>query len=627
VGSTTHADKRHSDFARSVGDLELEGATSLDTLLSKTRDERSVSESTILLEQVRRLEDLSVSVVSSLITTSSRTTDLVDVAKTTTTDKDSGIGKENGNRVVVARNSVGSKLSPFVGSGVVKLRDEDTVGVGKDHSPALTTSNKDSSIREDNSVTKTTGESHIGDTLDGSRLVSLTKSGDVGVLVGIGVGVVGSTSSRQDLTVESIVHDKDTAHGVDIISLARQTDRSLLLGAVPVLSSAGASLEDTATLPSKQPSVVILTPDTLMVLGKHRLDIGSSEHGPLVGLGIVDLTVFALAGTGVGSSNGEDTAVRQNSGGLVTTRHLHVRSSSEGVILGVVKGDSLSIGTTLDNDTTIAELAHTRAEHVVVGVSNLTSGNVSSGKIESTELSATRGTTESIGAPRREEEELLRLRELGNDVGSYGNKRKTNDVRPATLGSRLDSGRELNNAESLALNPEKRSVGLSSLDVADLALVIIDSLLASLDVGALISTSCKRSDVLDLSSRSTDKVSVVADVESLALALESTVLVTTSGTNGNELSFIDVGESDGIKVLVLLPVHAIRVVLVLDMADAVLLVVDGLDTSGVLVADLGASIGVSDILDNLETGSSVLVVGVSADGVVSARLGSPSSFL
>lgn len=627
MGSTAHTDKRHGDLARSVGNLELESGTSLDTLGGKTIDERSVSEGTVLLEEVRRLEDLAVGMVGLLGAASSRSTDLVDVAEATTTNEDSGVGEEDGDRVVVAGNSVGSKLGPLVGSRVVELRNENTVSVGEDHRLALTTSNENSSIRKDNSVTKTTGESHVSDTLDGSRLVSLAESGDVSVLVGIGVGVIGSTTSGKNLAVDSIVHDKDTAHGVDVVSGTGQTDGTLLLGAVPVLGLGRTGLEDTALLPAEQPSVVILAPDTLVILGEHGLDVGAGEKGPLVGLGVVDLTGLTLTATRVGTTDSEDAAVREDGGGLVTTGHLQIGTAGERVVAGVVEGDSLGIRATLNDDTAVTKLAHTRAEHVVVSISNLTTGNVSGGKVHGTELGATRSTTESIGAPRRKEEKFLRLRKLRNDVGSDGNERKTDDVGPSAESSRLDCGGELNDAVSLALNPEKGIGRLSSLDVADPVLVIVDSLLASGNVGALISASSKRSNILDLSGRSTNKVGLMADVKSLTLALARLVLMATSGANRDKLALINILEDNSVKVLVSLPVHAISVSLILDVADTTLLVVDGLDTARILVADLGAGVGVTDILDNLKRASSVLVVGVAADGVVDAGLGGPGGFL
>lgn len=338
--------------------------------------------------------------VGCLVTSGSGATDFGNVAETATTNEDSGIGKQDGHGVVVARDGVGSKLGPLVGGRVVQLRDEDAISVGKDHGLALTSCDEDSSVRQDGSIAETAREGHVSNTLDSSRLVGLSEGGDVGVLVGVTVGVVGGTSSGEDLASNSIVHGKDTAHGVNIVSAAGLDNGTLLLSAVPVLIFARASLEDTASLPAEEPGVVILAPDTFMILGEHGLDVGASEHGPLVSLGVVDLTILTLARTRVSSTNCENSSVGENGGSLVATGHLHVGAAGESVGLGVVDTDSVGIGTTLDQDTAIGKLAHTRAEHVVVGIGDLSGANLSTREIKGSELGSARGATESILTPR-----------------------------------------------------------------------------------------------------------------------------------------------------------------------------------------------------------------------------------
>jgi hypothetical protein len=214
---------------------------------------------------------------------------------------------------------------------------------------------------------------------------------------------------------------------------------------------------------------------------------------------------------------------------------------------------------------------------------------------------------------------------LGNNVGSNGNDRQTEEVRPLTLSGRLGSGRNMDDAEPLALDPEEGSLGLDCLDVADVLLLVEHGLLAGLDTRAQVSACSESSDTLDLFGSWANVVSVVADVEGLAAS--GTVVLGRSRAARDKDSLVDILDADGIEILVSSPVHAGRIVVVLDMANTASLIVNGLDTSRILVADLSTGVGVPDLLDDLETASTVLVVCVAADGVVGAGLGCPLSFL
>lgn len=183
----------------------------------------------------------------------------------------------------------------------------------------------------------------------------------------------------------------------------------------------------------------------------------------------------------------------------------------------------------------------------------------------------------------------------------------------------------MDNTEPLALHPEEGSLGLDSLDVTDVILLIEDSLLAGLDTRAQVGACGKNSDTLDLLDSWANVVSVVANVEGLAAS--GTVVLGRSRASRNKDSLIDVLHTDGVEVLVSSPVHEGRIVVVLDVANTASLIVNSLDTSRILVADLSTGVGVPDLLDDLETASTVPVVCVTADGVVGAGLGCPLGFL
>ncbi|KAI6767681.1 hypothetical protein HG530_005690 [Fusarium avenaceum] len=183
----------------------------------------------------------------------------------------------------------------------------------------------------------------------------------------------------------------------------------------------------------------------------------------------------------------------------------------------------------------------------------------------------------------------------------------------------------MDNTEPLALDPEEGSLGLDSLDVTDVVLLIEHSLLAGLDTRAKVSAGGESSDTLDLLDSWANIVSVVANVEGLAAS--GTVVLGRSRASRNKDSLIDVLHADGVEVLVSSPIHAGRIVVVLDVANTASLIVNSLDTSRILVADLSTGVGVPDLLDDLETASTVSVVSVTADGVVGAGLGCPLGFL
>lgn len=59
------------------------------------------------------------------------------------------------------------------------------------------------------------------------------------------------------------------------------------------------------------------------------------------------------------------------------------------------------------------------------------------------------------------------------------------------------------------------------------------------------------------------------------------------------------------------------------MTDAISLIVYSLDASGVLAADFDTGIGRFNVPGDLETSSTVSIVGVAANGVFGAGLGCP----
>ena len=137
----------------------------------------------------------------------------------------------------------------------------------------------------------------------------------------------------------------------------------------------GAGLEDGSVLPAKQPAVVVLAPDTLMICGAHDLGVGIRQVRPLFRGRIVNLAVLSLAASRVGTADGEDASVGKDGGGLVTTRDLHVGAASELVGSRVVDADDVGIRAAGDEDTAVGKLADTRAEHIMTSVGDLALGN------------------------------------------------------------------------------------------------------------------------------------------------------------------------------------------------------------------------------------------------------------
>ncbi|KAI6749600.1 hypothetical protein HG530_015014 [Fusarium avenaceum] len=132
----------------------------------------------------------------------------------------------------------------------------------------------------------------------------LVNGNDVGVSSGRGCLVAGGTTEGENLSIEGIVHDGVTAHGVRVNSTVLSSSASSLgvslsapAGVVPVHGCAGTGLEDTALLPAKEPGVVISLVNTLLILGEHRADETLGQRSPGPRLGVVDFTVLATTGT------------------------------------------------------------------------------------------------------------------------------------------------------------------------------------------------------------------------------------------------------------------------------------------------------------------------------------------
>lgn len=179
----------------------------------------------------------------------------------------------------------------------------------------MTTGDKNATIRQNNSVRETTRIGHVGDTLDLGRSVGFTNGRDVGTGIGIRVSVVGRTTGAEDFSSSGIVHDKDTAHGIiNRVSDTSSHLRTLACCSVPVHGLAGSGLEYRLVLPAEEPCVVVLTPNTFVVPGKHWSNLRVRKSSPRVGDRVVDFAVLAHAGARIRASDGEDTVVRCSAG-------------------------------------------------------------------------------------------------------------------------------------------------------------------------------------------------------------------------------------------------------------------------------------------------------------------------
>ncbi|QBZ53735.1 hypothetical protein PoMZ_09424 [Pyricularia oryzae] len=527
--------------ALDAGDGKGERVAGADGGLVQVADHGAGGGGAVGVEQVGGRQDLAVGVVDRLVALGGRALDGGDVAETAAADEDGGVGQQDGDGVVVAGLLGGGQLGPGLGGRVEHLGDEDGVGVAEDDGALHASGDDDLAVGQDDGVGEAALEGHVGDALDDGGAAGLADGGDVGAVVGVAVGVVGRAAGAQDLAAQGVEHDKDAAHGVGVVAGAGVDHGAVALGAVPVLRRRGAGLEHGPVAPGKEPGVVVLAPDALVVLGQHGLDVGALEHLPLVGAGVVDLALLAAPLTRVGAADGEHLAVGQRARRLVATRDLQVGLAREGVRVGVVDRDGVGVGSTLDQDATVGQLADAGAEHVVVRVGDLAVRRLVRGQVERAELRQARRATKGVHAPRREEHEPAGGREGRHDVGGHGDQRQGDDVGPDTL-----------------------------LGVAD------DHSL----VGGLGSLA-----ILGRLARGRRRVGAV----------------------GQELG-------DGVKVGIDGPDHVRGLVVVLDVADRVLLVVDGADTLVVVVAQSHARPGAADALDNLERLASVLEVGSVADG-------------
>lgn len=309
VRDAAHADERGG---RKVGCGELQCASDLDRALGEVGNGRASGVGAVVVEQVGRLEVLAVGVVDRLVAASGRALDFVDVAEASAADEDARVGKENGDGVVVARHCVSGELGPLLRLGVEEFGDEDTVGVGEHERLALSAGDEHSAVWQHDSVGEAAGEGEVSDTLNRGWLVGFSNGRDVGFGGRGAFSVVLSSSSAEDLTSDRIVHDPDTTHGVLGVASSGFGDGSTTSSTEPVLILTGACLEDTALLPPEEPCVVVLTPDTLVVLCENWVRVCVWEIGPFLGIGVVYLAVLGLSRTGVGTADCENSTVRQD---------------------------------------------------------------------------------------------------------------------------------------------------------------------------------------------------------------------------------------------------------------------------------------------------------------------------
>lgn len=366
-----HAPHPHQRRGPELGRRELERRPHLHRLLRQIRDNGTSRIAPVGVEQVRRLEVLAVCVVDRLVALCARPLDLRYPAEAAAADEHPGVGQEDGDGVVVAGDGVGRELCPFLRLGVEQLGDEDAFGVGEDEGFALAAGHEDGAVRQDDGVGEAAGEGEIGDALDGRGLVGLADGGDVRLCGSQTIGVVLGSGGAEDLSSDGVVHDPDAAHGVLGVAGGGLGDGPLARGAEPVLVFSGAGLENGPLFPAEEPRVVVLAPDALVVLGEDGLRGRLGEHGPLLGLGVVDFAVFGTASTGVGAADCEHAAVGEDGGRLVPTGYLHVGGAGEVVGLRVVDADGFGVGATLDEDAAVGQLGDGRAEHVVLGVCDL----------------------------------------------------------------------------------------------------------------------------------------------------------------------------------------------------------------------------------------------------------------
>ena len=266
-----------------------------------------------------------------------------------------------------------------------------------------------------------------------------------------------------------------------------------------------------------------------------------------------------------------------------------------------------------------------------------------------TDLGLSGGASKGSLSPGREEEHAVRLGVGRDDVGGHGNDRKVNDIRPlaegrgGTVGGASQASQglvgvggvggggrgrggavraDLERDEACVNHPLKGSLGV--LDIADLVDSIVDSLVAGLSTGAKISAGVRVGGIRD-------RLGVGAGVVGLGAHAEAgaaTSAVTRAGGRAGRQSRTVrqaalVVAVDDIEPVIIRPVHVVRLGIVLDMAEAGLLVVDGLFALGVGIAKPDAVLGRVDALDDFKAGSAVLVIGVVANAVLLAFRGCP----
>jgi hypothetical protein len=114
----------------------------------------------------------------------------------------------------------------------------------------------------------------------------------------------------------------------------------------------------------------------------------------------------------------------------VLITHMHIRSTCKRIGLGIVNARLLRVRAASDDETSILKLAHARAKHVMVRVRHLTLRYGSRLPIVVGKLRVASRTAKGCRAPGRENQQSARVRCLGDDVGSYGDDGKADQIRP-----------------------------------------------------------------------------------------------------------------------------------------------------------------------------------------------------
>ena len=318
------------------------------------RGTRSIS-----IVEIRRIVNHGIEVVGSTTLT----------AETSSPREDGRVGQEDGSAVVCSGDGLGCHLVEVEAVGIPELRLKLGRVVGEGQWVDLAPGDKDLAIRQHDGVVKSAGKPHIVDPLHLRVGKGLANGDDVGIDGRCAALIVGSAPEGQDLAREGIVHDGVTVHRVTIVGTkAGAALGPLTIGAVPIHCTARASLEDGSALPSKEPSVVVGTEDTTVIVGQHGSDRAIGQRKPPTEVGVEYFTVLAPLPTRPGATDNEGLPVRDGALRLVAAADEHIGPTVPLIEGRIVYAHSLVVVSAGDEDASTPIQRQTRAEHVVVGV-------------------------------------------------------------------------------------------------------------------------------------------------------------------------------------------------------------------------------------------------------------------